>query len=165
MVMSKNEFVNNNRITWVDIAKGLLILIVVWSHVPSIALSQRLGLHHEGLNIMGKLMFIFNCFFMHAFFVLSGYTTNFKKNFTEFFYSSFKSLIIPAFCFSIITCLLYSLLFQDLYFVHLVFSKEYWCTGFLFFWFLDALFLSRLFCYLLVKLVKNDIIGGVFCLL
>ena len=116
MVTTKTEDVINNRISWVDIAKGLLILIVVWGHVPSIALSQRLGLHHEGLDEMGKLMFVFNCFFMHAFFVLTGYTTNFKKNFLDFFFSSLKSLIIPAFCFSIITCLLYGLLFQDLYF-------------------------------------------------
>ncbi len=91
---------------------------------------------------------------------ITGYTTNFKKNFLDFFFSSLKSLIIPAFCFSIITCLLYGLLFQDLYFIHLFLKKEYWGTGFLFFWFLNALFLSRLFCWVLVKYVKYDILGG-----
>ena len=93
---------------------------------------------------------------------ITGYTTNFKKNFLDFFFSSLKSLIIPAFCFSIITCLLYGLLFQDLYFIHLFLKKEYWGTGFLFFWFLNALFLSRLFCWVLVKYVKYDILGGYF---
>lgn len=91
----------NNRKSYIDIAKGILIICLCFHHFPQ-ALKQ--------LNIFGGGDFSFiwltykfyACYFMQAFFIISGLCSNFEKDLKSFFYGNLKGLVIPAICFDII---------------------------------------------------------------
>ncbi len=63
------EKLSNQRIKWLDTAKGILILLVILGHSFS---------NTELKNILGS-------FYMPAFFIFSGFTLKYEKNkkFTE----------------------------------------------------------------------------------
>jgi len=143
------------RLRWVDVAKGILILLVVLSHFSGI--TKNLEINHAGVGDVKAINFLFTHYYMAAFFVLTGYTSNFKKRFSEFFVSSFKSLIIPAFCFSILYSVLLFFLFGDEKYLTDIVGIKFWYTGFKFYWFLNALFLSRICYWLLYNYVGSDV--------
>lgn len=154
------EISNKGRLPWVDVAKGILIILVVLSHFSP--MSKNMGINHAGVKDISCLNFFYTSFYMAAFFVLSGFTTNFNKRFSIFFISSFKSLVIPLCCFSIIYSILLSLLFKDTTYIKDIFGFEFWYSGFKFYWFLNALFFSRVFYWILNRYMKSDIIKGIF---
>ena len=85
---------STSRLHWVDVVKGLLILMVIWGHSDNQATSA-------GINdsVVTKLCWIEHTwapYFMCAFFVITGYCSNFNKAFKPFVISKIKSLIIPA---------------------------------------------------------------------
>jgi len=80
------------RIHWIDVIKGILILLVVFHHTP--------------FNVKGDFplwgykwwnTFIIG-FFMPAFFVVTGYCTNFNSSFKSFFLKNIKTILLPSFC-------------------------------------------------------------------
>lgn len=148
----------DNRLHWVDVAKGILILLVVLGHFSGI--SKTLGIDHSGVRDVGGLNFLFTSFYMAAFFVLTGYTSNFQKNFSVFFVSSFRSLLVPAFSFSVIYLFLLAFLFKDGSYIRSLTGFEYWYSGFKFYWFLNALFLSRICYWWLFHYVPSDATKG-----
>lgn len=80
-MMKKNE---KKRVIWVDIAKALAILSIIFSHT---------------LDLDMELRVILFSFHVPLFFILSGYTTTLAKDKKTFFKrlkKNFKYLIIPA---------------------------------------------------------------------
>lgn len=69
----------SKRIEWIDVAKGILIILVVLGH-GSVSMETDL---------------IINSFHMAAFFLLSGITTKFRENIRVFFTKRLKGLIVP----------------------------------------------------------------------
>lgn len=82
-----------SRISYLDVAKGLLILSVLIHHIPYTAEKAGVNLH-EYFQIYRLLIVPF---FMPAFFVITGWCTNFDKGFKTFLWSNVKGLLIPAF--------------------------------------------------------------------
>lgn len=89
------------RITYIDVAKGLLILLVIYDHLPDVYLTllERDNFFIEYLN---EGQWIYKLFFMPAFFCITGMCSNFNKKFTPFLISNFKTLIIPNLVFSVL---------------------------------------------------------------
>lgn len=82
------------RIEWIDVAKGLLTILVVLGHTTAGSL----------------LSTIIYSFHMAAFFILSGYTFGNKDiSFTEFIKKQFKGIIIPYMLLSFIMLLYFFL--------------------------------------------------------
>lgn len=80
------------REEWCDIAKGILIFLVVFGHCIQNIEIPTLGL--------GYVYVIIYSFHMPAFFILSGYLFKNKKERSIIFIKrKIKKLIIPAFCF------------------------------------------------------------------
>lgn len=71
---------NNKRIEWLDIAKGIGILLVILGHC---------------LNINQRSFHLIFTFHMPLFFLLSGYVFKDKVPFFKFIGKKFKTLIIP----------------------------------------------------------------------
>ena len=70
----------NNRLKWVDVFKGILIVLMVVGHTA---------------NPIIKYIYAFH---MAAFFFISGYTTNYDKyTLYEYVKRKFKLLVIPFF--------------------------------------------------------------------
>lgn len=132
------------RLHYIDIAKGLLILTVLCHHVPHV--SAIYNVDNAFVDFLKSTSVIYISFFMPAFFIITGYCTNFSKyNFMKFFLNNCKSILLPAFCLGFISMWLKlcSSGCTDLY--------EYCKLGFRTlivqggpYWFLASLFLSKM---------------------
>lgn len=63
----------NDRIAWIDIAKGITIILVIIGHVVPFDSATR------------NVIFSFH---MPLFFILSGYTNKFSNNIIQFFFEN-----------------------------------------------------------------------------
>lgn len=63
------------RIHYIDIAKGILIICVVITHTPAFAKTYGV----DGFQWLESLRPLFNSYFMPAFFCITGFCTNFGK--------------------------------------------------------------------------------------
>lgn len=94
--MSDNAGVTKRRIAWIDVAKGIAMLLVFYGHLGGS------GDNPWFPNLEGSIWVVY-LFHMPLFFVLSGLTFNPHKDFRNFLYSRFKRLVIPYFFFSLYT--------------------------------------------------------------
>lgn len=85
---------HSRRILWIDIAKGLAMLLVFYGHLGGA------GDNPWFPDLTGSIWVVY-LFHMPLFFMLSGLTFNPNKDFRTFFVSRFKRLVIPYFFFSI----------------------------------------------------------------
>ncbi len=91
----------HKRITYLDVAKGLLFLMVIYDHLLDVYLTL---LEHDNYFIehLNEGQWIYKLFFMPAFFCITGMCSIFNKKFTPFLISNFKTLIIPNLVFSVL---------------------------------------------------------------
>ena len=137
------------RIGYIDMAKGLAIILVIIGHIsftPS----------------MGKT--ILYLFHIPLFFFLSGFTFSVDKyaNFSSFFWNKFKGIVVPfflmnAFVFLVQVFILYP--DQILSFNLIQFAKQLLLSdrlhNYFQLWFLNVLFLSEIVCYFVLKYARN----------
>lgn len=130
--------INKRRIPYIDVAKGILILLVIYDHLPDVFmyLLKMSNTHVESLN---EWQWVYKLYFMPAFFCITGMCSNFHKDFYTFIWSNFKILIIPNIVWGVI-------LNHD-------FGGVFLHGGG--FWFLSALFVSKMSYYTIVKYLDN----------
>lgn len=133
----------------IDVAKGLLILSVVWFHLKTI-LGGSCGIEHQMFDVLHSLHKGYAIFFMPAFFVITGYCSNFERDFNSFMISNTKGILVPMVILNAIPCLL-SFSIEG---VRYMFTLVNWLYG-LSFWFLPVLFLAKVFFWLICKYCKN----------
>ena len=140
---------NSKRVEYIDIAKGIGILLVALAHADISIISPYL---HR---------FIYS-FHMPLFFFLSGYFLKTDIPFWAFFKKRFHSILKPYFV-TIVLIYIASLSFTSMRFAT-VFSriaKSLYATGYYIdwtqLWFLPSLFVSSLFAFLLYRSVLNRI--------
>lgn len=140
------------RVRYLDIAKGLLIILLVFAHFRS-ALA-RTDFENELFVYVYGWNSIFICFYMPAFFLISGYCSNFKKGILSFTKSLLRNLLLPLFALSLINDIAYSLMVthQDLTTVLLNAITR---GGTL--WFIQALILAKVVCYIIQKFTDSRI--------
>ena len=151
------------RIAWIDIAKGITILTVIWGHTLTIDSSPR------------NLIF---CFHMPLFFILSGFTLKPVKNKKDLIVRTKKDffrLIVPVVLILITTSILNIALRASPVSteVHNLLYRLFWANGVSFAdglpamgmpWFLVALFISKLILRLLSLLFRNGFeLVGTLC--
>lgn len=152
---------SNNRIRWIDATKGLLILLMVLGHIHNIA--GKHGIQDDYLIKCTFFSSLYSCFFMQAFLVLTGYTSNFEKKIKLFLVSQLKTIVIPWFVFSVL-CQIYRGASGDHSFFININNQNFF---FLFedFWFLHVIFFGKLFYYFVFKYIGNDIVRASLLLL
>lgn len=136
------------RIAWADICKGLLITLLMFSHLAWVSKSQY-GVQNQLIDIIGKNACIWNCFFMSCFFIVSGVFSSFNKSAKDFLWHNFKSLIIPAW----VSLSVFSLIDVRCFDYGSFLSQAFLFGGGL--WFLTSLFLSKILLWLCIKGLKN----------
>lgn len=97
-------------------------------------------------------------FFMPAFFVITGYCTHFNRKFGDYVWRNFKSIMIPAWFFTFFS--LMNLPRIDL--VGAVSSLLLYGSGW---WFLSALFFSKIIYWFLVRYMKRSVVFTILVLL
>lgn len=142
------------RIHYFDVAKGLLIVVLVLHHFPMAA--RDAGIINPFFGIMSSWTFVFYCFFMQCFLMISGYCSNFDAEPLDFLKKILRLLIVPWVVFE---------LFEV--FFRMVFYSDFSITRFrdFFFtepnttlWFLLALAFAKMSIYLLKKYLNIKLI-------
>lgn len=131
----------NNRIDWIDAAKGYGILLVIFGHI-----------HH--------FSYIYS-FHIPLFFIISGYT--YKQNpfgFKDFLTKKIKTLIIPYFSLGVVLAIFSCIMITDSnrnglsdcidIAKKLLIQKRFWTL-----WFLSALFVLNVLFYWLINAFKE----------
>ena len=142
------------RLNYIDVAKGILILMVIYNHTGGLALAS--GVHNEVIDIIPDTRF-FLPFFMPAFFVIAGYCSNYEKRIKDFVISNAKALLIPAvlllfvriFVRFVFTGTFSALEWNGITSKFAIFHLGYWN------WFLTALFFTKVLFYFLLHWVKT----------
>lgn len=142
------------RIHWIDVTKGILIILMVLGHIQVV--SGDHGIDNSDLIRCIFFSGLWGCFFMQAFFVLTGYTTNFEKDFKSYFISNVRTLVVPWISFSIITRVLGHLLFNQPFYDEIGGVRYFFLIED--YWFIHALFFGKIAYYFIRKWVKLDVV-------
>lgn len=134
----------------IDIAKGLLIMGVVYYHMWTI-LTGSCQIEHPAFRTMYNLHNGYTVFFMPAFFVITGYCSSFTRSFGQFIISNVRTILVPMVMLNLIPCLLSFNVEALRYMIDL----DEWLWG-LSFWFLPALFLAKLFFWPIAHFVTDN---------
>lgn len=82
------------RIPWIDIAKGILIICLVYGHHKLFAIQS--GYEDCVTELIHHSMRLYAAFFMQTFFIITGLCSTFSISFSKFLWKNIKTLIIPA---------------------------------------------------------------------
>lgn len=130
------------RIPYYDMMKGILICMVIISHISYEGLSVY-QLHNDVLMWMRGHQWTFVCFFMPAFFFVTGICSSFNKPFWPFVKANLKTLMLPALCFDLLFFSLPHAIETGDYLEELIdFGRRFYALGG-YYWFLVSLFLSK----------------------
>lgn len=151
------------RIEYIDIAKALLILCLLYGHMFLIARYQG---YNDNVNIFAKsFVRLYATFFMQTFFIITGLCSSFNLEFRPFLWKNTKTILIPGVTLTILDRYIYNLLPGNPF--------EYTPTAIDWLvdggpWFIMALFSAKMIYWFISKLdVKKQLIlvwGGVYCL-
>ncbi len=142
-----------------DMTKGLLIAFLIIHHIIVYASQGRTSEDVNGvIRVLNNIQpMLFSCYFMPAFFLISGMCSNFQKDFKPFIVNQIKYLLIPAISFILLFHIYFGepprTLCGDIVRLFIE-GKDYW--------FLIALFGAKIIFYGINKLfVNKNIIVGV----
>lgn len=139
MIKSKYMSTNNNkRLPWLDIAKGIAMVAVVFSH--------------EFASVK-PLVLLCNSFMLPLFFMCSGFCLSpGKYGIVEYFKRKARTLLLPYFILGLIVSLLHiGINGIDGVLKNIANDLFSWQT----LWFLPVLFIADLFLYILLSVSKN----------
>ena len=122
-----------HRIEWIDIAKGLGIIFLIYGHIANNLFTQWIYTFHIPL-----------------FFFLSGFLFSARKNFKDFLISKSKSLLIP-YLFLGIPMIIPNLKYFDLPYLLKCFVIQERMFPL---WFISALFIQLLLAYCIIRFIK-----------
>ena len=144
------------RISYIDIAKGILISFLVFHHLVWVAQMVVEGPNDFLEHMWSLQMDVFVGYFMQAFFVIAGFCSNFDSPWKDFLWRQVKTLLLPNFIFTV---------FFHLYHGEFVGSIYDIVQGGGWFWFLTALFLAKIVYYFVRRWIANEyVIFGLFVL-
>ena len=138
------------RLHYMDIAKGILILLLIEHHRGHIQSYNGIDTSMFDMHL-GNWQLMFICFFMQAFFFISGYCSNFKKPAKNFVWTQVKGILIPTIFFQIGWCIFFSLNFATY-----TWKQDILNIPNTTYWFLIALFFSKIIVYTLNSLEWSD---------
>ena len=91
-------YISKQRDYSIDMAKGILIAMLIFHHINDTG--RMAGIENDVIECMRLVQPpLIVCYFMPAFFLISGMCSNFNKDFLPFLVNQIKGLIIPAISF------------------------------------------------------------------
>ena len=147
--MAKNE-----RLPYIDVAKGLLILMVIWGHYE-LMLRLCFKINDPVIDRFDSVETLWVSFFMPAFFFITGFCSSFNKPFRIFAWNTMRIIFVPA------VIINYSIFFFQ--YLYWGFSFEWvvktMVKNFIHYgtneWFLTTLFLSRLIVWIILRIRQS----------
>lgn len=145
-----NNQIKEGRDSSIDMAKGILIAMLIFHHIVDVCAQLDVSnIVISAMRSIQKQMIV--CYFMPAFFMITGICSNFNKPFFPFVKNQVKSLLIPAVSFILLFHIYQGDTIRQLGGTIMrlfIFGKDYW--------FLIALFEAKLLYWILNKYVNNS---------
>ena len=138
-----------------DVAKGVLILLLIEHHRAHVQSYNSIDTSMFDSHL-GSWQLLFICFFMQAFFLISGYCSNFDKPAARFLWTQTKGILIPYVFFQIAWCLFFSW-----YFPTYSWKQDILQIPNTTYWFFIALFISKIIVFLLHRKFAEKTVVGV----
>ncbi len=82
------------RIKYIDVAKGILMCCLVWGHMSII--SRWYGMDDKILHGVNATIRLYGAFFMQTFFIITGLCSSFTTPFKVYLWKNVKTLVLPA---------------------------------------------------------------------
>lgn len=137
------------RIKYLDVAKGILILLVVIGHIDLVLIGWNPVVNENYyFNIHHNYAFVYTAFFMPAFFMITGMCSNFNKKLSDGIINDVKTLFIPA----MIAEIAFDVIGNNMGCLHHITHFVLYGTGG---WFFAALFVDKTIMRFIVKYVTN----------
>lgn len=134
------------RLQYIDIAKGLLIISVIINHIR--VFSAINGYDVNLFSIINTIELLWLSFFMQCFFFITGYCSNYKKDWKSFIKDSARTILFPIvpIWFSVLTIRIF--LEGNYDFQHI---EDSYLRVNLHYWFLLAIFIGKIIYYHISK--------------
>lgn len=167
LMYKRNGKMNTERINYIDVAKGILILIVVIHHIPLVMMAN-LGISDPVFNIIDSCKFTYLSSFMPAFFVITGLFTaklsntrptnfsSFCNDYIRYIFKNIKTIILPAFSLGAISLWIRLLFIGDnncLHYINIGWRALFTHGGQ--YWFLSALFVAKIIQYPIIRYIRK----------
>lgn len=153
-----------NRIAYIDVAKGILILCLLFGHMI-IELNIH-GVDDEVLHGMWKLVPVYNSFFMPCFFLITGFCSTFDIPFRTYLWKNIKTLLLPAIVLTLFSSYLTDIVYyRQLSLTHIAELAGWMTTGGP--WFIISLLLAKLLYWPLSRCnvrIRGIIILFIYCI-
>lgn len=150
---------NKIRLHYIDMSKGLLIIMLIFHQIVYYGFSVY-DIKINALQFISDIQTpLFVCYFMPAFFFITGLCSNFEKDYKTFIISQIKTLLIPLFFITIFNWAYYNRTFYSLFYEFYMWKDGNIC------WFIFALFFSKILFFILKKHIKNLVLLCIIVLL
>lgn len=143
------------RLHYIDVAKGFLILLVVYGHIYGV--SKNAGVDEDSVEWIRQSVNLFVTFYMPCFFVITGLCSSFKKPFFMTLTQSFKTIVLPGVFF---TALL--MVEKSNYDAILLLLKSIALLGGTYL-FLSSLFLARIVYWIVFNKIEQKSTQNIVC--
>lgn len=154
--------IKSKRLEHIDILKGIFIIFVVIGHLENT--NRALGYENDAISFINSFEISWYSIFMPSFFIISGYCSNFDDGFKSFFIKSTKTILWPAIFFTFLLSRFRLLEYGCFDLRFLIPPKCILLYGSAF-WFLTAMYLSRIMYYGISRIRIKDFYKGFVCVL
>lgn len=153
---------HKERLHWVDVAKGILIVMVAMVHITG--RGEELGISCPAIDAIGPMVSVL-CFRMPAFFILAGFWGRYNMSFKDFLLRNAKGLLLPLIIFSYLGGVIHEVSYEilkgsynagALEWPFLVISLDYW--------FVLALFLAKCVYWFVCRISSKQYVRLLVCL-
>jgi fucose 4-O-acetylase-like acetyltransferase len=159
--MSEVTF-HKERLHWVDVAKGILIVMVAMVHLTG--KGEELGISCPAIDAIGPMASVL-CFRMPAFFILAGFWGRYDMSFKDFLLRNAKGLLLPLIIFSFLGGVLHEVFYEILKGSYNAGTLEWpFLDTSLDYWFVLALFLAKCVYWLVCRISSKQYVRLLVCL-
>lgn len=163
--MVSMDFLMRQRIEYLDIAKGIAFLLVVYCH--AVAFSDMSGVDSVQIHNLRQHGTWYQYFYMPAFFIVSGFFINTNKSFKSFLWQNIKLLFLGVIGIQFLQSLINNIVSLDPMGMIDFFKKTFMPKNVLSFWgawFIGAIFIARIIFFVFARIAKNEILLAILLL-
>lgn len=155
------KVLQKERLHWVDVAKGILIVFVAMVHI--IGRGEELRISCPAIDAIGPIASVL-CFRMPAFFILAGFWGKYDMSFKKFVLKNAKGMLLPLIIFSYMGGVIHEVSYEFLKGSYNAGALEWpFLNISLDYWFVLALFLAKCVYWAVCRISTKCLVRLLIC--